>query len=358
MSSKKELERIRGQIDDLDKELLKLLNLRSTLARKAAKAKKDRVIYKSDREALIFRNLKRINEGPLNDQQVNSIFKEIISSCRASEGKVEISFLGPEGTYSDSAVKESFGSSISKNPTETIEDVFKIVEANKNNFGLVPIENSTEGPINETLDCLSSYKLKICGELEMKIHHSLIGLNKALPREGFEIHAHEQTLAQCKKWLDSHCPKVERISVSSNAQAVIDATKNKKVLAIAGALAAEQYGLDVIKRNIEDYSNNTTRFISIGNEEVDVTGYDKTSLIITTKNEPGALYKVLEPFNKNKLNLTHLAYRPSRVDNWNYSFFFDFEGHQNDRRVKTLMEELKEINVEIKILGSYPKAES
>ena len=209
-----------------------------------------------------------------------------------------------------------------------------------------------------TLDCLSDFNLNICGEIEMLIHHSLMGLNQALPKKGFEIHAHEQTLAQCKNWLDAYCPEVNRVSVSSNAQAAINAKNHTEVFAIAGALAARKYGLEIIKRNIEDYPNNTTRFISIGLQEVASTGRDKTSLLVTTKNESGALYNLLKPIQKNGLNLTHITYRPSKVDKWNYSFFFDFEGHKDDKKVKSLLEELDATDAEIKLLGSYPKAEN
>ena len=358
MPKKKELDSIREKIDELDAELLQLLNRRSSLAIEAGKEKKEEIIYRPEREAFIFRRLKKMNEGPLDDRQIINIFKEIISSCRAGEKAIGIAFLGPEGTYSDSAVKENFGSSIQKNPTESIEEVFKAVKERKTDYGIVPIENSTEGPINVTLDCLADFNMNICGEVEMLIHHSLMGLNKALPKEGFEIHAHEQTFAQCKNWLDSYCPNVKRIAVSSNAQAAINAKKNSNVLAIAGSLAAERYGLDIVKGNIEDYSGNTTRFISIGLQEVGSTGDDKTSLLVTTKNESGALYNLLKPIQKNGLNLTHITYRPSKIDKWHYSFFFDFEGHKEDEKVKSLLGELKETDSKIKILGSYPKAET
>ena len=358
MSKKKELDSIRKKIDELDAELLQMLNQRSSLAIEAGETKKEEVIYKPEREAYILRQLIKINTGPLSDKQIVNIFKEIISGCRAQEKEIDIAFLGPEGTYSDSAVKENFGSSISKTALDTIEEVFKEVSERKSDYGIVPIQNSTEGPINVTLDCLSDCNLNICGEIEMLIHHSLMGLNQALPRKGFEIHAHEQTLAQCKNWLDAHCPEVNRVSVSSNAQAAINAKKNTEVLAIAGALAAGKYGLEIIKRNIEDYPNNTTRFISIGLQEVASTGRDKTSLLVTTKNESGALYNLLKPIQKNGLNLTHITYRPSKVDKWNYSFFFDFEGHKDDKKVKSLLEELDTTEAEIKLLGSYPKAKN
>ena len=358
MSKKKELDSIRKKIDELDAELLQMLNQRSSLAIEAGETKKEEVIYKPEREAYILRQLIKINTGPLSDKQIVNIFKEIISGCRAQEKEIDIAFLGPEGTYSDSAVKENFGSSISKTALDTIEEVFKEVSERKSDYGIVPIQNSTEGPINVTLDCLSDCNLNICGEIEMLIHHSLMSLNQALPKKGFEIHAHEQTLAQCKNWLDAHCPEVNRVSVSSNAQAAINAKKNTEVLAIAGALAAGKYGLEIIKRNIEDYPNNTTRFISIGLQEVASTGRDKTSLLVTTKNESGALYNLLKPIQKNGLNLTHITYRPSKVDKWNYSFFFDFEGHKDDKKVKRLLEELDTTDTEIKLLGSYPKAKN
>jgi len=198
MSKKKELDSIRKKIDELDAELLQMLNQRSSLAIEAGENKKEEVIYKPEREAYILRQLKKINTGPLSDKQIVNIFKEIISSCRAQEKEIDIAFLGPEGTYSDSAVKENFGSSINKTASDTIGEVFKAVSERKSDYGIVPIQNSSEGPINVTLDCLSDFKLNICGEIEMLIHHSLMGLNQALPRKGFEIHAHEQTLAQCK----------------------------------------------------------------------------------------------------------------------------------------------------------------
>ena len=356
MSKKEELKRIREKIDELDTELLNLINQRASLAIEAGETKKEEVIYKPEREADILRKLKKINPGPLNEQQISNIFKEIISSCRAQEDELDVAFLGPEGTYSESAVKKNFGSSVSKSATETIEEVFKDVAEGKSDYGIVPIENSTEGPINQTLDCLADFNLNICGEVEMLIHHSLMGLNQAFPKEGFEIHAHEQTLAQCKNWLDAHCPDVKRVPVSSNAQAAKNAKDNSGILAIAGSLASEKYGLEILRRNIEDYSDNTTRFIVIGFQEVSSTGEDKTSLLVTTKNESGALYNLLKPIQKNGLNLTHITYRPSKIDKWHYSFFFDFEGHKDDKKVKSLLDELSATNSEIKLLGSYPNS--
>jgi len=357
MSKEKELISIKKLIEEIDENLLSLLNKRLEYSINISEIKGEKeFVYRPETEVKIFNKLLSLNQGPLKEKQVNSIFREIIATCRPNQESTQVSFLGPEGTFSEAAVKENFGNEINTKPTESIEGVFRDVSEGKDSYGIVPIENSTEGSVNITLDCLSSFDLKICGEIEMSIHHSLMGSDRALPRDNFEIHAHEQTLAQCRKWLDAYCPKVKRVSVSSNAVAAKNAASKANILAIAGSLAAEQYGLEIIRSNIEDYSNNTTRFIILGHQEAEISGKDKTSLVITTKNEPGALYKVLKPINKNELNLTHIAYRPSKNDKWNYSFFLDLDRHLQDKKMVKLLKELSKIQVNIKILGSYPRA--
>ena len=206
------------------------------------------------------------------------------------------------------------------------------------------------------VDCLNEFDLKICGEIEMEIHHNLLGHNRPLPKEGFEIHAHEQTLGQCRTWLESYCPGVKLVSVNSNAQAASNVTEDNSVIAIAGDLAAKKYGLEILTKNIEDYSSNTTRFLTIGNIETGQTNSDKTSIMATTKNEEGALYSLLEPFSQLKVNLSHLTYRPSKVDKWQYAFFIDFDGHKDDDLVRNLLSSLTDKQIEVKILGSYPKS--
>jgi chorismate mutase/prephenate dehydratase len=356
MSEKKSLDSVRAEIDSIDEKILKLINERANLAIAAGEAKGDAIKYKPGREASIYNRLKGINAGPITSEQIVSIYKEVISSCRSTEANFKVAFLGPEGTYSESALSSQFGQSVEKLSQATIESVFESVESNQSNFGIVPIENSTEGAVNITLDCLAKSNLMICGEVEMKIHHNLLGYNKPLPKEGFEIHAHEQTLAQCKEWLDSHCPNVKRVPVSSNAQGAINAKNSDRIMAIAGDLAAEKYSLDVLDKNIEDYAKNTTRFISIGKIKSSACGADKTSLLITTKNEPGALYQVLKPINDLKLNLTHITYRPSKIDNWHYSFYLDIEGHESEDRIKDLLIILEKTEASVRILGSYPRA--
>ena len=356
MSNKDDLAKIRDSIDSIDNQILSLINERAKLAIQAGQAKQDKDKYKPARESSILNRLIEINDGPLERSQIKNIFKEIISGCRSTEASFTLSYLGPEGTFSESALESQFGKSVEKLPQDTIRSIFESVEDESSDYGIVPIENSTEGSVNTTLDCLSEFNLKICGEIEMEIHHNLLGHNKPLPKEGFEIHAHEQTLGQCKHWLESYCPGVKLVSVSSNAQAASNVTKDNSIIAIAGELAATKYGLEILNRNIEDYSSNTTRFITIGKIDTGQTYADKTSIMATTKNEEGALYSLLEPFNALDINLSHLTYRPSKINKWQYSFFIDFEGHLEDKKILSLVSSLESKDIELKILGSYPRS--
>ena len=356
MNKEKDLIIVRDKIDSLDEKILSLLNERAGLAIEAGKAKKESIKYKPARESNILNKLKEINKGPLSNDQIISIYSEIISACRSTESDLKVAYVGPEGTYSETALNKKFGSSVHKESEPSIRSVFEKVNIGSYDFGIVPIENSTEGSVNLTLDCLMEFNLTICGEIEMRIEHNLIGYNKPLPQEGIEIHAHEQTLAQCKDWLASYCPGASLVPVSSNSQAVINASEKEGVLAIAGKKAAKKYNLDILDSNIEDHSSNTTRFVVIGKSESSQTGDDKTSIVVTTKNEEGALYSVLLPFNELTLNLTHLTYRPSKIDKWQYSFFLDFEGHTEEADTKKLLLRLNKLNAEIKVLGSFPKA--
>ncbi len=356
MNKEDELNLIRDKIDSLDKRILSLLNERADLAVNAGKAKEESIKYKPAREATIFSKLKESNKGPLSNDQIISIYNEIISACRSTESDLKVAYLGPEGTYSESALQNKFGSSVDAKPEPSIKSVFEEVTKGLCDFGIVPIENSSEGSVNLTLDCLMDFELTICGEIEMRIEHNLIGYNKPLPKEGIEIHAHEQALAQCKGWLSSYCPQAKLVPVASNSQAAMNASANEGILAIGGKGAAKKYNLDILDSNIEDSSSNTTRFIVIGKSQSSQTGNDKTSIIVTTKNEEGALYSVLLPFNELSLNLTHITYRPSKKDKWHYSFFLDFEGHQDKDDVQELFNQLDNLNAEVKILGSFPKA--
>ena len=356
MSKSDDLLKIRDEIDSIDNQILSLINDRANLAMQAGNAKEGSNKYKPARESSILNRLSEMNPGPLHSDQIRNVFKEIISSCRSTESSFTISFLGPKGTFSETALEGQFGKSVEKIPEGSIRSVFESIANKTADFGIVPIENSTEGSVNLTLDCLSEFDLKICGEIEMEIHHNLLGHNKALPKDGFQIHAHEQTLGQCREWLESYCPDVPLVSVSSNAQAAMDVTEDNKIIAIAGELAAEKYGLEILSKNIEDYSNNTTRFLTIGHIDSSQSSLDKTSIMATTKNEEGALYSLLEPFNSMNINLSHLTYRPSKINKWQYSFFIDFDGHKEDSLVQDLLDDLTKKEIAVKILGSYPKA--
>ena len=359
MSSIRPLSEIRAEIDAIDAEILHLINRRAKCAEEVAKTKlaegEQVTFYRPDREALVLRRIKELNQGPLPDQMAMRFFRELMSACLALEKPLEVAFLGPEGTFSQQAVFKHFGSSVTTVPVAAIGDVFNAVELSKCHFGVVPVENSTEGVINHTLDRFLTSPLKICGEVEILVHQNLLSQAETLS-EICEIYSHQQSLAQCRKWLDSHLPHVKMTAVSSNAEAARLASQNKQSAAIAGLAAAEVYQLPVIEKNIEDQANNTTRFIVIGKQDSAPTGKDKTSLVFSTGNQPGALYRALESFAKFSIGMVNIESRPSRQGLWEYVFFIDIDGHSQDKKVAEALELLKANVNMLKLLGSYPKA--
>lgn len=354
------LETLREQIDKLDSDLQALINERARLAQVVAQVKQregdDPVFYRPEREAQILRRVKERNEGPLDGETVARLFREVMSACLALEQLTRVAFLGPEGTFTHQAVLKHFGHGVEAVPLGAIDEVFREVEAGAVPYGIVPVENSTEGIVNHTLDTFMDSNLKICGEVELRIHHHLM-IGPHTQRDKISrVYSHQQTLAQCRKWLDSHMPGVERVAVASNAQAARRLKDEWNAAAIAGEMAAELYQLEVMQKNIEDRPDNTTRFIIIGRQDTPPSGNDKTSILVSGKNRPGLLYHVLEPFQRHGLNLTRLESRPSRTRNWNYVFFIDFEGHREDEQVQTVLRELDEDGLDIRFLGSYPRA--
>jgi chorismate mutase/prephenate dehydratase len=354
------LESLREQIDKLDSDLQALINERARLAQAVAKVKQrdgeDPVFYRPEREAQILRRVKDRNDGPLDGETVARLFREVMSACLALEQLTRVAFLGPEGTFTHQAVLKHFGHSVEAVPLGAIDEVFREVEAGAVPYGIVPVENSTEGIVNHTLDTFMDSSLKICGEVELRIHHHLM-IGPHTQRDKISrVYSHQQTLAQCRKWLDSHMPGVERVAVASNAQAARRLKDEWNAAAIAGEMAAELYQLEVMQNNIEDRPDNTTRFIIIGRQDTPPSGNDKTSILVSGKNRPGLLYHVLEPFQRHGLNLTRLESRPSRTRNWNYVFFIDFEGHREQEQVQTVLKELDEDGLDIRFLGSYPRA--
>jgi chorismate mutase/prephenate dehydratase len=356
-----QLKSIRQQIDKIDLQLHDLINQRATCAQQVAKAKQEAIAqgvkalyYRPEREAQVLREVIARNKGPLGNKEVARLFREIMSACLALEEPLKVAYLGPEGTFTQAAALKHFGHSVNAQPMAAIDEVFREVESGSVHYGVVPIENSTEGMVNHTLDSFKQTTLRICGEVELRTHHHLLTkTDKAVIQK---IYSHQQSLAQCRKWLDAHYPKAERIAVSSNAEAAKLASKEKGSAAIAGEMAAELYGLKIRARNIEDHAHNSTRFLIIGDQDAGKSGDDKTSIIVSTRDKPGALYHLLEPFRKHNINLTRLETRPSLTHKWAYVFFIDFAGHQDDKVVQTVLQELAAETEEIKILGSYPRA--
>lgn len=359
MTSVIPLSTLRTQIDTLDEQLLQLLNQRANLALEVAKTKlaagEQGSFYRPDREALVLRRIQALNTGPLADITIARFFRELMSACLALEKPLDIAFLGPEGTFTQQAAYKHFGSAVNTIPAASITDIFSAVENEQCQFGVVPVENSTEGVINHTLDRFMASPLKICGEVEVRVHHNLMASFDQ--REHItDIYAHQQSLAQCRLWLDKHLPHANRIPVSSNAEAAKLVVGSINKAAIASQTAAELYNLILIDQNIEDEPNNTTRFIIIGQQLSTSTGLDKTSLLISVGNQPGALYKILAPFAEYGIGLLHIESRPSRQGLWEYVFFIDIEGHCEDKPVAKALDTLKcHVNM-LKILGAYPRA--
>ena len=359
MSEKKTLEQLREDIDALDKQLLDLISQRARCAQEVAEVKskspEPTTFYRPEREAQVLRKVIEQNQGPLSEEEMARLFREIMSACLALEKTLDIAYLGPEGTFTQSAALKHFGHSVNTSAFGSIDQVFREVESGASNYGVVPIENSIEGVVNHTLDMLNDSGLKICGEVELRIHHHLLSKNESL--EGItKIYSHQQALAQCRAWLDLNIVKAERLPVSSNAEGARIAGEEENTAAIASEAAAELYDLNILANNIEDEPDNTTRFLVIGRATCSPSGNDKTSLIFSAQNKPGALHKLLSCFAENNISMTRIESRPSRREMWAYVFFADIEGHAEDEAVKKALSELEESAAMLKLLGSYPKA--
>lgn len=356
-----ELKKLRDQIDSIDQEVQELLNRRAECAQQVAEVKlshavdgEKAVFYRPEREAQVLREVIARNQGPLPGEGVARIFREIMSLCLALEEPMKIAYLGPEGTFTQQAALKHFGHSVSCLSQSTIADVFREVEAGEANYGVVPVENSTEGVITHTLDSFVDSSLRICGEVALRIHHHF--LVSAPDIKPVRVYSHAQSLAQCRQWLDANWPNVERIPVNSNAEAAKKASEDSQAAAIASEAAAELYGLSVATANIEDMPDNTTRFLIIGHQDTEISGQDKTSLLVAGKDEPGTLYHVLAPFHEQGVSLTRIETRPSRSGTWSYMFFIDLEGHRNEEHVSKAMDLVQKQCTDFKWLGSYPKA--
>lgn len=350
---------LRERIDALDTQLLELLNARARCAEEVAHTKlaedPNAKFYRPEREAQILTRMQSLNHGPLRDEQVTHLFREIISSCLALEESMRIAYLGPAGTFTQEATFKHFGQAVATLPMESIPQVFREVEAGRVRYGVVPIENSTEGVITHTLDMFVQSPLRICGEISLRIHQNLM-CRHANWQNVQKVYSHAQSLAQCRYWLDKHLPHAERIPVSSNAEAARLASLDDAVAAIGSLQAAPIYGLTVAQESIEDNPNNTTRFLVIGDQRVSASGNDRTSLLVSTRNQPGSLFNLLKPLAENGVDMTRIESRPSKTANWEYLFFLDVRGHEQDEAISKALAALCNEAEVVRVLGSYPVA--
>jgi len=351
------LKQIRRQIDALDGRLLDLLSARARLAQRIGGLKKKGAIYRPEREAQVLRGVIGRNRGPLPDAALARLYTEIMSACRSLEDSMTVAYLGPQGTFSQEAAAKHFGGLAALEPCATIDEVFREVETGACGYGVVPVENSTEGAIGRTLDLLLSTPAKVCGEVMLPIRQCLMSRSGAL--NGIrKVYSHAQSLAQCQQWLARHLPGAGRVAVVSNAEAARLAARERGAAAIGPRSAAALYGLKLIARNIEDQSRNTTRFLVIAENDAAPSGKDKTSLIMSARNVPGAMHALLAPLAANRVSMTRLESRPARAGLWEYVFYVDIEGHQRDVNVARALAELKRKASFLKNLGSYPAAVS
>jgi chorismate mutase/prephenate dehydratase len=354
------LKKFRQKIDAIDAQILKLINERANLAREIGHVKEDGVIYRPEREAQVLRAMQAANAGPLSSEAVSNVFRAVMSNCRALEKELSIAFLGPIGTYTEEAALKQFGQGCHAIVCGTIDEVFRILEADQADYAVVPVENSTEGAVGLTLDLLLSSSLKVCGEVTLPIHHCLLSKQTDIGQIS-HVFSHGQSLSQCHQWLNKNLPTVQREAVTSNAFAAkmihdLVATDGTFAAAIASKRAAELFDLNILASNIEDDPKNTTRFLVLGKHDVAASGKDKTSLALSTKNKPGAMFDLLEPLSRHGVSMTKLESRPSKQGLWDYVFFIDIEGHQTDTKVAVAIAELAARASVIKVLGSYPVA--
>ena len=354
-----EIDRLRNTIDEIDDKLLDLINQRLKHAKEIGKIKKQKrePIIDGSRESEILNRLASLNKGPIRNAALLHIFNDIIAESRQIQKTQVITYLGPEATFTHIAAMNHFGHSVTMIPQPSIRDVFNDVEKGRCNYGVVPVENSIEGAVNHTLDLFIESDLKICAERYLAISHDLLSTTGAL-KDIRQVYSHPQAFAQCRGWLRKYLPEAELNECSSTSLAAQKTLEQPGTAAIASSEAAHIYNLKVVASKIEDYARNVTRFLVIGKDEIHKTGKDRTSLIFVTSHIPGALFKVLEPIADAGVNMLKLESRPSKQENWNYSFFVDLEGHQEDPVINETISKMKNICLFLKCLGSYPMAES
>lgn len=356
-SQEEELGKLREGIDALDAQVLQLLSERAKLAQRVGEIKHGN-IYRPEREAQVLRRIAELNPGPLPEAAVRTIFREVMSACLALEQPLKIAYFGPAGTFTESAAIKHFGSAPTFTPFLTIDDVFRAVEAGQADYGVVPIENSTEGSVGRTLDQMLTSPLMICGEVNLRIHQNL--MTRAAALDGVKkLYSHAQSLAQCHEWLSRNVPNLPRVPVASNAEAARMAAADPEACAIAGEAAARLYELNILAANIEDDPNNTTRFVVLAGHDAGPSGRDKTSFVCSAQNKPGAVHDLLTPLKTHGVSMSRFESRPARGfgnSRWEYVFFIDIEGHRGEAKLQAALDDLRSCVGFLKELGSYPKA--
>ncbi len=350
-------EELRYEIDAVDSELQRLINRRASLVLEVGRLKEatGESFYQPARETWILDQVVERNTGPLSDEAMIRLFRELISSCLALEQRLCIAYLGPEASFSHSAVLLQFGHSVEGCPVRTIREVFREVQADRADYGVVPMENSNQGSINSTLDQLMHSDLQICGEVALRIEHHLMSLAPNL-LDIERLYIHPQTRAQCREWLAEHLPDLELVEVTSNGEAARLSADDPRGGAIAGEVAARRYRLPILVRGVEDDPDNTTRFVVIGTEIAQASGRDKTSVLVSGPNHPGSLLHMLKPFADAGVNLTKIVSRPTYGALWDYVFFLDMEGHCEEPTVSRALTEIQQQGIGVRMLGSYPRA--
>ena len=345
----------RAEIDALDEKIAALLNARATRAAAIGKLKANGGAYRPEREAEVLRRIAGANRGPLANEALVRLFTEIISACRSLEEPLSVAYLGPQGTFSEMALAKQFGAAVAAQPCGSIDEVFRAAETGAAHYAVVPVENSTDGAIGRTLDLLLATPLKICAEVVLRVQQNLMA--KGASMKGIrKVYSHPQSLAQCHGWLAQHLPGAQRVPQASNAEAARMAAKEKSAAAIGPEIAAERYKLKVLARAIEDDPRNRTRFLVLGSHDAGPSGKDRTSLVMTTHNRPGSLHELIASFSTHGVNMSRLESRPARTGQWEYYFYIDLEGHQQDEKLAKAVAELRDKAPFVKVFGSYPAA--
>lgn len=353
-----DLEKLREKIDILDMKIVELLNERASVAKEIGKIKKrtNAQMYAPDREKQVYKKITANNKGPLSNKCLMNVYRELMAGSLVLEKPIKVSYLGPEGTFSYFAARDKFGSSVEYLPLNGIDAVFREVANGQTDYGIVPVENTTEGGIRETLSMFIEYDVKVCAEIIMPIHHNLMANCKIDKIR--KIYSKQQVFSQCRLWLANNFKNVDLLDVGSTTEAAIIAAKGKDSAAIAHSEVAKIYGINILRHNIEDNPNNITRFFVLSREFSSPTGHDKTAVMSYVKNEAGALYEILEPFKKYKINLTDIEPIPTRKKAWDYCFYIDFTGHASDKNVKKALEEVNRKCIDLNVIGSFPAGDA